>query len=594
MARDLLSKPIYHLLLVIILGVLGYSNTFNVPFELDDWDNIVQNPVIQNLDYYITPSKARVHEGPVEYPMLINRYVGSLTFALNYKIHGLDVTGYHVANLLIHLINSLLVYWLVQLIFITLGSEVGGDNPEFLKHSATIALFSSLLFVSHPLQTQAVTYIVQRFSSLATMVYLFSIIMYIKFRLTLYEGSNNNKQGNAVSSKAPVYYLLALFSAVLAMKTKEIAFTLPAMIVSYELIFFKGDARCRFLYLSPLALTMLIIPVSLTCFAALGEGGGVTRLATDMPRLDYLFTEFRVIITYIRLVFFPVEQNLDYDYPLYDSMFNPQVFLSLMALLTIFLTVIYSFCRYRTTFPLVRVIFFGTAWFFVTLSIESSIIPIKDVIFEHRMYLPSFGIFLVISLLFIMIIEKWRQKWLEVTILLSVIITSLVFTGITYSRNSVWNDRILLWQDVVNKSPRKARGYNALGKAYEEKGNIDRAIKYYKKAIFVDPAYSTPHYNLGIAYIAKELIDEAIESYSNAINIDPSVAQFHNNLGIAYSLRGLNDEAIRAFIKAINIRPSDAKSYYNLGLTYMKKGLIREAEIEMGRAAMLDKLNKRK
>ncbi|MEN8134055.1 MAG: tetratricopeptide repeat protein [Thermodesulfobacteriota bacterium] len=574
MVKNFLSKPTCHLLLVIILGILGYSNTLNVPFQLDDVANIVENPVIKNLVYYKTPAKAKVYNGFAEYPILINRYIGSLTFALNYKMHGLDVTGYHVVNILIHLINSLLIYWFVHLIFITLASGAGGDNPLVLRHASTIALFSSLLFVAHPIQTQAVTYIIQRFASLATMFYLFSIIMYIKARLALND-SNTKTRGKKISTRALVYYLIALFAAVLAMKTKEIAFTLPAMIVLYEFLFFKGETKSRILYLLPFILTMLIIPTTLIYIV--GLGGGVTRLVTDMPRLDYLFTEFRVIITYIRLIFFPVDQNLDYDYPLYHSIFDPEVFLSFMALSTICFTVIYSFWRYRITLPLTRVILFGTAWFFATLSIESSIIPIVDVIFEHRMYLPSLGIFLVISILLVMIIEGCQQKWVDGTIFLSVIIVSMVLTGITYSRNNVWNDKIVLWQDVVNKSPGKARGIHSLGVAYSEKGNLDKAIKFYNKAILIDPSYYKAYYNLGKAYFTKGLIDESIKAYRSAINLNPSHVKAYSNLGIAYLTQGLIDESITAYRNAINLNPSHANAYANLGKAYFAKGLIDES-----------------
>jgi Tfp pilus assembly protein PilF len=408
------------------------------------------------------------------------------------------------------------------------------------------------------------------------------------------------------------------------MKTKEIAFTLPAMIVLYEVLFFKGEIKSRVLSLVPFILTMLIIPASLIFSVDLDGGVGTpTRLATDMPRLDYLFTEFRVIITYLRLIFFPVGQNLDYDYPLYHSIFDPEVSLSFLALLTIGLTVIYSFWRYRITQPLIKVIFFGTAWFFATISIESSIIPIVDVIFEHRIYLPSLGIFLVISILLVMIIERCRQKWVEGAIYLSVIVIALLLTGLTYSRNKVWNDELTLWQDVVNKSPGKARGITNLGVAYSEEGNLDRSIKYYKKAISVDPSYDLAYSNLGSAYFDKGFIDESIKEFRNAININPANADFYNNLGSAYLAKGfigeaieayrnavninqssafshynlgcayfdlgLIDEAIIAYRNAINIDPYYASAHYNLGGAYMKKGLMKEAEVEMGKAARLEK-----
>jgi Flp pilus assembly protein TadD len=589
MVRNFLSKPIYHLLLILTLGILGYSNTLTAPFQFDDVHNIVENPIVKNLDYYITPTKAMVYNGLQEYPMLINRYIGTLTFALNYKINKLDVTGYHLVNILIHLINSLLVYWFCNLIFITLESGAGGDNPLFLKHASTIALFTSLLFVAHPIQTQAVTFIVQRFASLATMFYLFSMIMYIKYRLTFVD-INNKCHGKKTSIRTLVYYLIALFTAVLAMKTKEIAFTLPAMIVLFEFLFFKGEIKSRILYLVPFILTMLIIPATLIYIVDLDGGVGTpTRLATDMPRFDYLFTEFRVIITYLRLVFFPVDQNLDYDYPLYHSIFEPEVFLSFLALLTICLTVIYSFWCYRKTQPLTRVICFGTAWFFATLSIESSIIPIVDVIFEHRMYLPSSGIFLVMSVLLVMVvIEGSRQKWVEGAIFLSVILTALVFTGITYARNNVWNDKIALWQDVVNKSPEKARGYIHLGSAYFEKKDHDKAIKYYKKAIFLDPSRSNAHANLGKVFDDLGRTNEAIKEYREALRIKPHNIGARINLGTALDRLGRTNEAIIEFREASRIKPHNFMTHNNLGAALGKLGRTSEAVKEFREAVQIN------
>jgi tetratricopeptide (TPR) repeat protein len=260
-----------------------------------------------------------------------------------------------------------------------------------------------------------------------------------------------------------------------------------------------------------------------------------------------------------------------------------------MALSTICLTAIYSFWRHGKTQPFIRVVFFGAAWFFVTLSVESSIIPIVDVIFEHRMYLPSFGIFLVMSVLLMMIFERWRQKWVETTVFLAIILTALVLAGITYSRNKVWNDKIVLWQDVVNKSPGKARAYFSLGKAYFDKGFMDESITEYRNAIKINPSNADVYDNLGSAYFAKGLIGESIEAYRTAININSSSVLSHYNLGCAYFALGLIDASIIEYRKAINIDPSHASAHHNLGCAYMKLGLIKEAEIEMRRATMLEK-----
>ncbi|MBI5196365.1 MAG: hypothetical protein HZA10_08585 [Nitrospirae bacterium] len=180
-------KATIHTLLIII-GFLAYSNTFNISFQFDDASNIVENPIIKDLQYVAEPSNAKAF--PL-YNTFKNRFIGYFTFALNYRLYGLDVTGYHIVNLAIHIINALLVYWLALLTFFK-GAKgqrdkvaEGQDSLSMVNGQQStnlIALFSALIFVSHPVQTQAVTYIVQRFTSLVTMFYLLSLVMYVKFR----------------------------------------------------------------------------------------------------------------------------------------------------------------------------------------------------------------------------------------------------------------------------------------------------------------------------------------------------------------------------------------------------------------------------
>lgn len=584
---ETISKPACHLLLIIILGIIGYSNTLNAPFILDDVRNIVENPVIKNIDFYISPSKAKVYTGLAEYPMLVNRYVGSLTFALNYKINGLDVTGYHAANLLIHLINSLLVYRLIQLLISTLSSEAGRGKHSDAKHASTIALFSSLLFVSHPIQTQAVTYIVQRFASLATLFYLLATIMYIKARLAF--NNKSKEDGWRKNVRWICYYSMAFAVTVFAMKTKETAFTLPVMIIVCELLFLSGEVKSRILSATPFVLTMFIIPASLLFVADLnGSVGNATRLATDMSRLDYLLTEFRVIISYIRLILFPVGQNLDHDYPIYITIFDFELFLALMSLMIIWFTVIYTFKRYKNTIPLIKVIFFGAAWFFVTLSVESSIIPIKDVIFEHRLYLPSVGFFLVISCLAVMVIERCRQEWAKKTIFFSVIIISLVLTGTTYARNYVWSSEVSLWQDVVEKSPKKPRGYIQLTSFYNSRGRFDETASLSKRAILLNPPSFEIHNNLGTAFFMLGRTNEAIKEYTTALRINPDSAITQNNLGLALVRLGQLDEAVKAFETATRIKSDFAMAYNNLGMIFDKLGRTNEAINEFRTAIQIE------
>jgi tetratricopeptide (TPR) repeat protein len=583
MKTGLTRKTYFPILFIVVLCLTAYSNTFYASFQFDDVSNIVDNRIIKDHQYFRGNSNTDTYSVETG---LKNRYIGYLTFALNYKVHGLDVTGYHVINISIHIINALLIYWLVLLTFKTPHLSDRGKLESLSTSSSygLIAVFSALLFASHPIQTQAVTYIVQRFASLATMFYLLSVVMYIMARLISQSAEVNIKDhGKKLILKSVFYYLISVVSAVLAMRTKEIAFTLPAIIVLYEFIFLEGKFKRRILYLIPIIITAFIIPLSLIATdkpigEIISDVHGVT-IETTMSRLDYLFTEFRVIITYIRLIFLPINQNLDYDYPLYHSFFNVGVFSSFIFLLTIFGLGVYLLYSYRHSFKYTRMISFGIFWFFLTLSVESSIIPIRDVIFEHRMYLPSIGLFIAISSSVFMFVERKKGRWknIERTVEAGLVVIVITLTVVTYARNNVWKDPVTLWEDVVSKSPKKARGNFNLGIAYKSKGLIDKAIEQYRIAIKVKPDYPDAHNNLGNAYQSKGLIDKAIEHHRIAIRVRPDYPVARINLGNAYQSKGLIDKAIEQYRTAIGIRPDYPDVHNNIGVAFQSQGLIDKA-----------------
>jgi tetratricopeptide (TPR) repeat protein len=619
------------ILLIAILCLLAYSNTFNVPFLFDDKKNIINNPAIKDLSTALEPLKegAIIKSG--------TRYVGFLTFALNYALHGLNVTGYHIVNIAIHFINALLVYLLVHLTFKT--PQMRGIDPES-RFSDGIAVFSALLFVCHPVQTQAVTYIVQRFASLATLFYLFSLTMYVMARLPQMpvqtipadaqykpEAGKGKDKANFTKGKAKVkardkakakakakvkvkddalvktqgevqtkklskrfptskvvFYALSVISAVMAMKTKEVAFTLPVVITIYEFFFFGGSWKKRILYLAPLLLTMFIIPLSLINIdkplsEVMDDVGEATRVRSSLSRWEYLITQFRVIVTYLRLLVLPINQNLDYAYSTYHSFLNPEVFFSFLVLLLIFCLGVYIFNRSRAGGTSIRLVSFGIFWFFITLSVESSIIPIRDVIFEHRVYLPSVGAFIGITTFAFSLVGRLKRRWppVEKALILALTLIVVVLTGITYARNRVWRDPITLWEDVLRKSPKNDRPHYNLGFYYQEKGLIDKAIEQYQTAIKLNPDNERAYNNLGLAYQSKGLIDKAIEQYQTAIKLNPDNEKAYNNLGLAYQSKGLIDKAIEQYKTIIKLNPDIPEVYFNLGLAYQSKGLIDKA-----------------
>ncbi|MEN8262918.1 MAG: tetratricopeptide repeat protein [Nitrospirota bacterium] len=597
MNKETLHKPIVHILLIIVICIIAYSNTFSSSFIYDDKFVIVGSGIVKDLHHFIELSDARIfNDNLFEYTTFKRRYIGYLTFALNYKVHGLNVTGYHVVNMFIHMLNAVLIYFFIRISFKTPYVK----KSSIKEYSGLIALTSALLFVAHPIQTEAVTYIWQRVTSLTTTFYLFSLIMYIKARLKQQmpeSALSDPEAGTGV--KLSFYYLLSIVSAVLAMKTKEIAFTLPITIALYESMFFEGSLRKRVLYLVPLFLTMLIIPVSLIDFdkpigELIGSVGGATRAESEISRLDYLFTEFRVIVTYIRLVLMPVNQNFLYNYPKFSSFIHPEVLLSFLFLLLITGVGAFLWFRFRNTVCHTRLITFGILWFFITLSIESSVFPIRHVIFEHRMYLPSIGVFALLSTVMFMVVEKMKTKWKNVGNVTASFLTIMfiVLTGATYERNKIWKNEKVLWEDVVKKSPEDPVAHNNLGHAYGSGGFYDNAIEAYLTTIALDPLHVTAYKGLCEAYIAKSIWAQAEKKCKTALSLYRNSQKAYKQLGDKYQLQGLKEKAAKQYTHVKKINPVVVTVHLSLGRLYGMTGRAPQAVHHLDEALKLEPENK--
>jgi len=405
-------QPVFLFVLVSLI-LLAYSNTFNASFQFDDQPSIMENESIRSLGNI--PGLLRGQRG-----------VTMASFAVNYAIGGLDETGYHIVNVSIHVLNAIAAYFLVLGIF--KGTSGADGEPRARK----LAAFSALIFALHPVQTEAVTYIVQRMESLAALFYLSAILV---FRRSA-SASTPAKRGLLYAGTG-VLYILGFYS-------KETVFTLPAAIFLYDLFFMsEGNIRKVFsrwpVYVILFALMVFftvhdIVPLSgfgdmskdssmaaaqaasvPAKHAASDSHGGPTSVSAGFsvqgisPR-DYLFTQFDVLIYYISLLFVPVNQNLDYDYPLATSLFKapeahkgavlnipmlPPV-VSLAILLLILAAGAYLFRRSKSVADPGKkadgmAVSFFIFWFFLILAPTSSFIPIVDVIFEHRLYLSTLG-----------------------------------------------------------------------------------------------------------------------------------------------------------------------------------------------------------
>ena len=518
---------------------------------------LIQNPIVKNLRFFLEPSRAKDID-PDYYIFLKTRYIGYLSFAINYQIHGFNVYGYHLFNLAIHLLNALLVY-----LFILLTFNTPFLKASFLKkNSNLIALFSALLFVSHPLQTEAVTYIFQRHASFVTFFYLSALVSYIQWRLRI-------ENPEASHFKSILYFIFSLLSTVFAMKTKENAFTLPIVILIYEFFFFTGRTKTRVLRLLPWLLSLVIIPYSVPSSLVIPE----------VPKEAYLFTQFRVILTYIRLLFVPIHQNLDYDYPVYHSFFVPQVVFPFLLHLAVLGFGVYLFYRSRLTIPDLRLSSFGIFWFFITLSVESSIIALQMIICEYRVYLPSIGWVMAITTSLWIASEKLESRFpkLRGKVILVLVFVVILFSALTFARNAVWRDEVRMWEDVISKSPNKARGHLNLGVALGKQGRYEEAIREFQNDPKARPYQAKAHNGLGMIYNDQGRLDDAIKEYQTALTINPKDANVHSNLGIVYQRKHLLDDASREFRAALLLNPNDASAHNNLGAIFALQGRLDEA-----------------
>ncbi|KWT79578.1 tetratricopeptide repeat protein [Candidatus Magnetominusculus xianensis] len=571
----LLRQPIVHLTIIAVVCIIVYSNSFKAPFMFDDYTNIIEKSEISDIwqnknNYSIIGPKAN------------RRFVAMMSFALNYKLHGMDVWGFHAFNLIVHVLSAMLVYWLITLIFRT---------PFFKAYLPTFgnditALFTALLFAVHPVHTSAVTYIVQRYTSLATLFCLISLVAYVQSR---FAGSRAGRY---------MFYILSLFSISLAMKTKEISITLPVIIVMTELLFFEGNLLKRIRYLLPSVLMILNIPVSLIITkssnsavinANIVEPNTVYSTfivsATGLTPFEYLLTQFRVIITYLRLLFVPVGLNLDYDYPVFRSFFMPEVILSFLVISSILASALYMLYRSAAMTNenhgryAARLYAFGILWFFTALSVESSVIPINDVINEYRLYYPSVGFFIAIMSVVVWVVENKgkREKVYAVTLFAGIIVT---LSMMTLLRNEVWADRIRLWEDTARKSPNKARPHHNLGYDYIIRGRIADAEREYKRATILDPKLFQAYNDLGNIYASQGRMDEALNAFKKAVQYNPDFAVAHNNLGTIYDERGQLENAAAHYRTAIKLQPDYIDAHLNLGNLMIKANQLNDAVIE--------------
>lgn len=383
-----------------------------------------------------------------------------------------------------------------------------------------------------------------------------------------------------------LYFSAAILSLFLAIHTKENAFTLPFSILLVEVLFFqlrKWNISLNNYRLYLVLVVALIAAVGVISTFSLGVLNPIPpSLGNDytLTSKNYLFTQFNVIPQYIRLLILPYGLHLDHDFPISNGLFDGLTWLNLIVI--ILLLALSLFMIKRNT-----ILSFGMLWFFITLSIESSIVPISDVFFEHRTYLPSVGFLLLLTSGIFLLLDK--KGIIYPTVILTTV--SLLFAYLTYERNKVWKDDLTLTLDNLKKAPNKSRTNLNYGMALYVAGNKEEALHYINKAVEINSSYYDAVNNRGNVLSGMGRIKEALPDYIKCTQLEPENVDGLCNLGITFAILERPEEAIKTFKKVITLSPQNSKAYFNRGLLYYNTGKLDEAEKDFEETLKLNPRN---
>ena len=549
------EKPSWNLFAyssILFVGLIAYANSLTGEFVFDDLATIVDNKYIRRL-------------WPPWDPIFIwgagTRPVMGLSLALNYYIGGLNTLNYHVFNLAIHLLNACVLFDLVRRVM---------GRVKFLANVAIfLSLTIALCWVAHPLNTESVTYITQRNESLMSLFLL----------LTIYAV----ERGNSSKYKS-IYYGFAVLACALGMGTKQNMVATPLLVLLYDRTFLTGSFRNAFksrlwLYIG-LASTWLVLVTTFVIFPKVRSAGFKLKHVSAM---EYALTQPQVIVHYLRLVLWPQDLCLDYYWPVVKG---SQEILA-YALIIIGLMVATAWALKSAP-----AIGFLGAWFFLILAPTSSVMPLNDLAAEHRMYLPSVSILVIIVLGAFALLRNLAssRKNSSRSYFLCEITMFIVVAGLTWRtilRNEDYKYAVSMWKKVVQQRPMNPRAPYVLGHYLYNEGKNEEARAWYEQALRIAPDYAEAHNNLGLTLDALGRQNEATSHFLEALRINPSLADAHNGLGKVHSQQGKFDVALQHYSRALQLDPDYAEAHNNLGAMFAQQGKFDLALEQYNRALQL-------
>jgi Flp pilus assembly protein TadD len=525
-------------IVITVVTSAAYANSFGGPFVFDDLLSIRDNPTLASVWRALVPPS---NQGlTVEGRPLLN-----FSFALNRAFSGQSVWSYHATNLAIHVMAALTLFGVIRRTF---SLAVFGESVR--RVASALGLAVALLWAVHPVQTESVTYLVQRAEALMGMWFL--LVFYGFIRSTTEHGSR--------------WTALAIGAGYAAAFSKEVAAAIPPLILAYDRTFvsgsFQGAWRARGRFHATLFGTWVVIAALV---ASSGSRGGTVGFGSNVDWLDYAWTQVEAIAVYVRLAFWPAPLIFDYGAlwvrPGWELLPSALLVLGVVA---------------GTAIALVRRPMWGFLglWFLAMLAPTSLVPGNRQTISEHRIYLSLAAPVLIGVFALFRICGARRGLWIAG-------VAAAGFAVLVARRNIDYRSDVALFTDTIVKRPGNVFAHYNLGKALAESGHPERAIPAYQEAVRLAPAMVGVHYNLGNAYAEIGRHADAIVAFERALALEPNYARARYNLGNSFVALGRRDRAREQFAAAVQAAPDFVDARANLASVLLELGELDQAATEL-------------
>ncbi len=477
---------------IAVIGSLLYANSIGNVFVLDDFLTIKENESIRllsNIPYFLKS--------------YFRRSIFYISLTINYYFCKLNPAGYHLVNIAIHILNSIILYLFLLILC---------RKRIFLSSLFYYAFIPSIIFLIHPIQANTINHIATRSITLCTLFYLLSLIFYVSGR----ESSKKNVKFT--------YYLLTFTSFLLCVGSKSIGFTVPIVIFIINKFFYSGENLSYFKWKKADILLFVLCGLFMAMIIYYGD----VWQADYHSMINNLLTQTEVVARYVILMLFPVGIVPEYNIPIKDGIdFN-----FIFWLIVIMIIIYHALKNFRK-----KILFsFSVVFYFITIAPSSSIIPRTVTMLMYRTYLPIIGFCIFCGYLMRMLMQKCSKKIVQFCLASLYFLILVVICGITIYQNNLYNSNINLWKRVNEKFPDNPVSYFNIGTFLLKSNQIDEAIYNLEKSIELEKLYAKAHFHLGLAYQMKGMTEDAIKEYKTALSIKPYSMLMDVNFGIYLNL----------------------------------------------------------